>query len=242
MHAYKDAIRRTGGAYVLYPGNDKAEPLKGFHEIIPGLGAFAIRPSRENDGSEHLKQFIIQVVEHFLNRASQHERMSYYTYDIHREDDSSKIEDPIPDSVSGKRTKPPVEIPVIIGFYKDRQYDWIKENNLYNVRIDTLITSEMAGARYLLLYNEKSESAAGDLWEIEGDGPMLMEREQMEKLNYPYPCREAYIVYRVKKCSSNEFKEFAWDVYKLKNGKVKDTEYFRPFAVSLVELMNVKMK
>ena len=39
MHAYKDAIRRTGGAYVLYPG-DKSQNKKGFHEIIPGLGAF----------------------------------------------------------------------------------------------------------------------------------------------------------------------------------------------------------
>src|SRR5690606_36263540 len=40
MHAYKDAIRRTGGAYVLYPGG-RSIKQKGFHEIIPGLGAFA---------------------------------------------------------------------------------------------------------------------------------------------------------------------------------------------------------
>jgi len=37
MHAYKDAIRRTGGAYVLYPGDDEPERLEGFHEILPGL-------------------------------------------------------------------------------------------------------------------------------------------------------------------------------------------------------------
>src|SRR5690606_6737162 len=45
MHAYKDAIRRTGGAYVLYPG-DKSINQKGFHEIIPGLGAFPVKPSK----------------------------------------------------------------------------------------------------------------------------------------------------------------------------------------------------
>ncbi len=45
MHAYRDAIRRTAGAYVLYPGDDQPKTKKGFHEIIPGLGAFAIRPS-----------------------------------------------------------------------------------------------------------------------------------------------------------------------------------------------------
>ena len=43
MHAYKDAIRRTGGAYVLYPGTED-RVVSGFHEIIPGLGAFAISP------------------------------------------------------------------------------------------------------------------------------------------------------------------------------------------------------
>ena len=45
MHAYKDAIRRTGGSYVLYPGY-KSVKQKGFHEIIPGLGAFPVRPSK----------------------------------------------------------------------------------------------------------------------------------------------------------------------------------------------------
>src|SRR6056297_592624 len=49
MHAYKDAIRRTGGAYVLYPG-DKAINQKGFHEIIPGLGAFPVKPSKTDSG------------------------------------------------------------------------------------------------------------------------------------------------------------------------------------------------
>lgn len=240
MHAYKDAIRRTGGAYVLYPGDDKTEPLKGFHEIIPGLGAFAVRPSREDDGSEHLKQFIMQVVEHFLNRASQHERMSYYTYDIHREDDSSKIEDPIPDSLSGKRTMPPADVQVLIGYYKDDQYDWIVQNNRYNVRIDTALTSEMAGARYLLLYDKETESTTGDLWEIEGDGPELWDREKMEQFNYPHEAREAYIVYRIKKCGTNEFRDYSWNVAELKTNMEKEDNYYWPFAVSLIELMKVK--
>lgn len=39
MHAYKDAIRRSGGAYILYPGATN-ETFRGFQEIIPGLGAF----------------------------------------------------------------------------------------------------------------------------------------------------------------------------------------------------------
>ena len=48
MHAYKDAIRRTGGAYVLYPGEGKNDPFRGFHELIPGLGAFVIKPNKDD--------------------------------------------------------------------------------------------------------------------------------------------------------------------------------------------------
>lgn len=68
MHAYKDAIRRTGGAYVLYPG-ETSIVQKGFHEIIPGLGAFPVRPSKLNSGIGDLKAFILEVIEHFINRA-----------------------------------------------------------------------------------------------------------------------------------------------------------------------------
>ncbi len=45
MHAYRDAIKRSQGAYVLYPWRaNAAVKLKGFHEILPGLGAFGVAP------------------------------------------------------------------------------------------------------------------------------------------------------------------------------------------------------
>ena len=39
MHAYRDAIRRTAGAYVLYPGDEDLQ-VREYHELLPGLGAF----------------------------------------------------------------------------------------------------------------------------------------------------------------------------------------------------------
>jgi len=56
MHSYRDAIRRTAGAYVLYPGL-VSHKKQGFHELLPGLGAFAIRPSKLNNGIDELKNF-----------------------------------------------------------------------------------------------------------------------------------------------------------------------------------------
>jgi predicted component of viral defense system (DUF524 family) len=63
MHAYRDAIRRSAGAYVLYPGNagdgKQFAEFDGFHEVLPGLGAFAIRPRSDGtaEGMDELRHF-----------------------------------------------------------------------------------------------------------------------------------------------------------------------------------------
>lgn len=68
MHAYRDAVRRTAGAYVLYPGNAGDgrlfEQFEGFHEVLPGLGAFAIRPRSDGtaEGMDTLRQFLDDVI------------------------------------------------------------------------------------------------------------------------------------------------------------------------------------
>jgi MrcB-like, N-terminal domain/PD-(D/E)XK nuclease superfamily len=81
MHAYRDAIRRTAGAYVLYPGSPGSDQkFEGFHEILPGLGAFAIRPNKEGnaEGIETLGRFLDDIVEHLANRTTARERLSYH--------------------------------------------------------------------------------------------------------------------------------------------------------------------
>lgn len=61
MHAYKDVVRRTAGAYILYPGTE-LKTQKGFHELIPGLGAFTIKPSSDDTGITQLAEFINDVL------------------------------------------------------------------------------------------------------------------------------------------------------------------------------------
>lgn len=61
MHAYKDAIRRTSGAYILYPGTVERR-LKGFHEIIPGLGAFCLTPSNYDEELVSLQVFLLKII------------------------------------------------------------------------------------------------------------------------------------------------------------------------------------
>jgi predicted component of viral defense system (DUF524 family) len=69
MHAYKDAIRRSTGAYVLYPG-DEDEMKAVFHEIIPGLGAFPLSPGTREENLSLIDQFITDVLDNFVNRQS----------------------------------------------------------------------------------------------------------------------------------------------------------------------------
>lgn len=84
MHAYRDAVRRTAGAYVLYPGNASNgklfEEFAGFHEVLPGLGAFAIRPRADGtaEGMDDLRRFLDDVIEHVANHTTARERVSYH--------------------------------------------------------------------------------------------------------------------------------------------------------------------
>jgi predicted component of viral defense system (DUF524 family) len=108
MHAYKDAIRRTVGAYILYPGSDPYTP-KSFNEIVPGLGAFPVTPSDNGKGLDEVQSFILKVVDHVSNRASQREQLTYHAYNVHKNkpDDNYKINESIPEcDLEGVRTKP----------------------------------------------------------------------------------------------------------------------------------------
>jgi predicted component of viral defense system (DUF524 family) len=81
MHAYRDAIKRSQGAYVLYPGRSNAPvQFKGFHEILPGLGAFGVAPDENGaaQGFEPLEKFLEEVLAHLGNRTTAQERVSYH--------------------------------------------------------------------------------------------------------------------------------------------------------------------
>ncbi len=158
MHAYKDAIRRTGGAYILYPG-DTSIKKRGFHEIIPGLGAFPVRPSKTDDGVNELRDFIMEVIDHFVNRASQREKIAFRTYDVYKNEDSNEVKELLPEPYGQNRNLIPDDTFVLVGFYKKGNLDWIIENGLYNARAGSdrgslRLGPGEAGAKYLLLHSD----------------------------------------------------------------------------------------
>lgn len=246
MHAYKDAIRRTGGAYVLYPG-DKAINQRGFHEIIPGLGAFPVKPSKTESGINELKAFILEVLDHFQNRASQRERIGYRTYDIFKEPPESDdvVKEPLPETYDKNRGLIPDETFVLVGFYKSReQYEWIQGTGLYNFRMGSdagslILDKEKVGAEYLLLHTFGDKNS-GDLWKIVSKGPKVYSKNDLAKKGYPSPEHDYYLVIEVEPVSDEEFKDVQWDFKALKNYSPRRASAI-PFSASLTELVKNKI-
>jgi hypothetical protein len=130
MHAYRDAIRRSAGAYVLYPGDGTVALSTEFHEILPGIGAFPLRPGAagEVSGSAALEEFLREVTGHLANQASAMERTQYWTAQYNR--------------TQGRRvrpvdflTKPPADSAVVVGYVRAEQLQWVTRTRQYNVRV-----------------------------------------------------------------------------------------------------------
>ena len=247
MHAYKDAIRRTGGAYVLYPGNTPINK-KGFHEIIPGLGAFPVRPSKTDDGITELKIFILEVINHFVNRASQREKIAYRTFDVYKSkpEKGDEVNEILPETYGSNRNLIPDDTFVLVGYCRKENLDWIISTGLYNARTDSRRGSLRlgpgeAGAKYLLLHS-KNETKTGRLLKITETGPRVFSKQKLIDNKYPSePSQNYYLVYKVEEISDKELLNVEWDITKLEKYKNGNNSAL-PFSVTLSELMNAVIK
>ncbi|MFT3901581.1 MAG: DUF2357 domain-containing protein [Niabella sp.] len=245
MHAYKDAIRRSGGAYILYPGA-KEQPFRGFHEIIPGLGAFSVNPSSSNADVKELSNFIDLVIEHLLDRTSQREKLSSETYHIFREpkSDYNVVQERIPEYFGEEKIFAD-ETPVLIGFYKsEEQLQWILKNNLYNLRTGTdrgsLPLSEMnINAKYLILHGS-GELETDKIFKLKPTGVKVFSQNDLIKKGYPDPKGELYFVFQLERNAANDFGNIKIDLRKLPQFE-SNRNSAKPFSVSLSGLLKVKV-
>lgn len=242
MHAYKDAIRRTSGSYILYPGNDQPYNKPGFHELIPGLGAFTVRPSKSNDGTFELKKFLREVINHFMNRASQRERYLFKTFETFVDKPGVPLKESLPESIGKFHRLIPDDTFVLIGYCRKPQFEWILDKGLYNTRLynsgtlsgngSIIIDEKIAGAKYLLLHMEK-EVISNKLFRIVPVGPRIFSKEEMVEAKYPSEPKNApYLVFNVVPVDDPEFEDTYWNVERI-NG----FEGSKPIAVSLTEVM-----
>jgi hypothetical protein len=193
MHAYRDAIRRSAGAYVLFPGNTPTPPFRKFGEVVPGLGAFVLRPgaTRENTGTSELEHFIRALLDHAADRASQYERERYWSARIRR------TQEPTSEDVSDlpQIDLPPRDALVLCGFIRNAAHAaWVETTRLYNVRADRrrgALSPDSTELQpdWLVLYRATHEPT---LWRRSGAW-FVQSREQLKQLGYPEPRGSAYL-------------------------------------------------
>lgn len=243
MHAYKDAIRRTSGAYILYPGTVQRR-LKGFHEIIPGLGAFCLTPCNSDEELITLQVFLLKIVEHMLDRTSQRERMSYHMNKVYNTP-SKQVQEQMPEPVGKNRGFMPDETWVILGYVKnDKQLEWIRKAGLYNFRTGTQngsvrLSRNLVSSRYLLLH---AHGESIEFIKLSDEGPRVFRRSDLLRMGYPPSDDEEkkkddiYIVYRLDmEKTEPEWAQYKWKISDVIN--MKGNQMAVPKPVKLSELM-----
>ncbi len=253
MHAYRDAIRRTQGAYVVYPGQAGADKrLESFHEVLPGLGAFALRPGM---GTTVLERFLRDVVSHLADRASAREQHSFHTWQTYQSTQPPTAQEQrvaylgLPEkTTSGNvRTAPLRETFVVVGWVKGAAHlQWVLNEGKYNFRMGSTpgalrLSAHVVGATYLLLHGDKDEAVPG-LFRIINptDGPRVCAKSELMAMNYPStPTQDAYLVYDVEPAA--EFADTVLD-YAALAGKPTNAALGHPFAISLHDLLLVSKR
>lgn len=224
MHAYKDAIRRTAGAYVIYPGTE-SKTRTGFHEIIPGLGAFCLIPGHENTQLSALKTFLQDVVKHFMNRTSQREKIALNDHQVHKGTITPFYEQfPEPYSYSAFADA----VWVLVGSFKNKDHlDWILKNKKYafpcTFAKDGTIKMDDAhlNLKYLLLYTTK-DLTVKHIMKMTAPHPAIVPGSTLSGMGYPVPVKsgQIYMLYDVSADDVEaELKDRPWGIKHLVEGK-----------------------
>lgn len=195
MHAYRDAIHRTAGAYILYPG-DVTIRQRQFTETLPGLGAFPLRPGANGThGTEAISTFLTDVLDHVADQATQHERDRFWRARVYASaPQAHPALPPVP-----FLDRPPADTDVLLGYVRGAKHRaWIEQTRSYNVRADgrrgTLqLGSRELGARLVLLYEQ-----VGDEYRIvdlaySGEW-RAVDRQELISTGYPQPGGRLYLV------------------------------------------------
>jgi predicted component of viral defense system (DUF524 family) len=199
MHAYRDAVRRTAGAYVLYPGSDEnpEKNLAKYHEILPGIGAFVLRPTSDGRGAgpgvSALAEFLDNVVDHLASRGTSRERSGFWE-DVSYAGWGARNEVRVDEMVDDH--KPPSDIPVLLGFVKSEDHlNWIRRTELYNLRADDRhgsvhLRSPEVAPEIVVLYNPRWHEA-----EIRRTTGFVLPRTrvQLVESGYPEPRGDQYL-------------------------------------------------
>lgn len=191
MHAYRDAIRGSAGAYVLFPGDVNAAPFQQYAELLPGLGAFVLRPSDDGRavGADIVGSFLGEVLAHVSDRVSQHERDRYWRALVRAEP---------PDRADVRAQLPPLSAPprdalVVCARLRDRPHaDWVLQHRTLDLSAESGLVALSADAtelraEWILLF---SDDLLPSMWARSGAWYVQL-ADNLCALDYPSPAPPA---------------------------------------------------
>jgi predicted component of viral defense system (DUF524 family) len=235
MHAYRDAVRRTAGAYILYPGvpgNDQM--FRGYHEILPGLGAFAVRPDKDGcaQGMSSVEKFIDDVLDHLASRTTTRERVTFHVSESYRAEvpeARSAVAFPETDTLFPRdRAVPPAEHQVLVAWYESPlQLEWTRQTGKAIVRLGDRpgawhIPPFLAEVRHLLLHTHGMHVEPGLLRLAKLGFDVYTANELRTKFNYPLSTEsQIYAVFDVE--PDPNWQRIVWDADQL----LRELQHFK---------------
>jgi predicted component of viral defense system (DUF524 family) len=199
MHTYRDAIIRAVGAYIVFPGTERLAREQ-YGEVLPGLGAFPLRPSRAGAaaGADDLRSFLHRAFEHVATQTTKHERARYWRRVATTGPDARDRNASARDAVEFLRA-PPADTPVLLGYVKSPEHHaWIQTHGLYNLRADPErhgavgLRGPELSAELVILYGASGELGDGPTLFRATDEPRVLMAEELQALGYPDPRGRVY--------------------------------------------------
>ena len=195
-----------------------------------------------------MKAFVLEVINHFNNRASQREKIAQRIYDVYKNEPKKEdeVSESLPETFGVNRNLIPDDTFVLVGFYKRESLNWIIKNGLYNARADSSRGSLRlgpgeTGAKYLLLHST-DETKTGRLLKIVETGPRVFSKQTLIDKGYPtVPSQNYYLVYKIQEITDKEFMYQEWDITMLEKYRQGHASAL-PFSVTLTELMKTVIK
>jgi hypothetical protein len=246
MHAYKDAIRSSGGAFVVFPASqsDGAEiALEDSQqkELLPGVGAFQLTPAEQGSpkGFEAIKDHIDHALTHYASTVSRDRRARFWTSQTY-----SDSRDTQPTGIGQLFARPPADVPVLLGYVRSsEQLSWIRRTSLYNLRAGdrpgavTVDGVELA-CDYVLLYGE---SIGTEVRPITG-GPVACDRSRMAGLGYPNPSEAYFCVPIGAPIDLGAIDRAGVEAIAIELARIQRKRQFAPVVATLLDVIGLRLQ
>lgn len=193
-HAYRDAIRRSTGVYILFPGQEKQQ-WRQYQEIVPGLGAFPMTPQEEDAGSD-LREFLKQVKRNLQDRASNREIGRYYITRVHSAEAERSAMSRLPELDSSRNREPPPTERVVAYDLNAGKYAirWLQEDGAFPFSPSSNLI-QLAQAEFLGV--ARSGESPSQLYKVESVN--LISGAKLEDIGYEGDAKDedALFLFRV---------------------------------------------